>query len=604
VTTTTTEIDEIRQRALDRAQRIVNAFVCTEPIEGIHTAPRALGAAFHAAADALRDEADAATERRKKGWQSYVKELQQVAARLVGIAQDLAELSKLDPEPSALIEATRDEVAAIHEANPVKMLKDALSDEAVEPPEGWYPGEHDAAQAQFFADRVPEPATRLDPPPPTYDTPPADGGERIADVFGVPREFVKPLQHYTAATDPVTSQADVVAYLKGDTDEMSDLSPGPMRTQLSIVPGDKVEIQAGDEWTDVTHQANREAAMTLRFEDPLPPAEAFGPKLPPGVDASARRTYADLMKPVDPKLFPEHWSWSQLTSSEDCGLQQRLGRLEGVKEIPQWSNVGGSTFHAVSEQFDRGAWQAGGADLLAEAHPELITKRWNDALDAAILAETATSGIEPGEEGEHWRAADRGKENLTWWRVEGERMLAGYIRMRRTLDKRAREAGTLAQVLMLSDRRENITAPVIEWEYTRPQPTPAGMLMVKGVIDRAYRCSDGSIMIKDLKTSRRVDGTSTGQLGEYAQAILHLLGWNQHDRHPDGPGITIRGCFYDARREIFTEPVDLLAKHPADEYAYRYGAAEAHRRLGVAQPHRSNFCVSCSVAYACPVGGA
>lgn len=575
---TTTENDEIRQRALDRARRIFSVWDDTEG-----SAEMALGAAFHAAADALRDEADAATERRKKGWQSYVKELQQVAARLVGIAQDLAELSKLEPsEPPT--EPEQPSVARTE------------------------------AQTQFFADRSAEP------------------------------------EPYTAATDPATSQADVVAYLKGDTDTMP-AGLAPEQEDRLIEHAERLTIEAGNEvgapgipvhptitdvqyvinGEDVTHQVIshdlhvpaeldatrvtltdvlipqpiREAFMTLRFEDPLPPSEVFGPRLPPGVDASARRSFTDLMKPVDPALYPDHWSWSQLTSSEDCGLQQRLSRLEGVKQIPQWANVGGTTFHAIAETFDRGAWRAGGADLLPEADPELIAQRWNGALEEEILRVTEASGIKPGEEGEHWRAANRGKENLTWWRVEGERMLAGYIRMRRTLDKAAREAGTLAQPLELPDLSNlGAVAPMIEWEYVRPQSTPAGTLTVKGIIDRAYRCSDGSIMIKDLKTSGRVDSTSTGQLGEYAQAILHLLQLNEQGLARVTGNLKIMGCFYDARREIFTEPVDLLAKHPADEYAYRYGAAEAHRRLGVAQPHRSNFCVSCSVAYACPVGSA
>ena len=565
--TETSTVDAIHDKALERARRIVTAFVEAKPndLESyddayLQSMAIALGATFQAAADELRDEADAVAEAKKRGHQSLAKELQQVAARVVGIAQDLAELAKLEPpaEPAPTLNE-----AQVAEVVDVPTVVITLSDDEI-------------------ARDVVESGTKL-------------------------------IERYTQQTDPVTSHADVVAYLKGDTEELPDILPPECVARLFNVPEHMLEVDpsALDRLAALPDfTPNREAAMTLRFEDPLPPSEAFRPQLPPGVSAADRRSFADLMQPVDPARFPDHWSWSQLTQSEDCGVQSRLSRLEGVRQVPQWANVGGTAFHAVSEAFDRGAWQAGGADRLAEVHPELITQRWNGALEAEIRRVAEDSGIEPGEEGEHWRASQRGKENLTWWKVEGERMLAGYIAIRRKLDKAAREAGTLAEPFELPRTSAlpdgmTTTGPVIavELDYVRPQSTPVGVLQVHGVIDRAYRCSDGSIMIKDLKTSSRVDGTSTGQLGEYAWALMYLM-FGAYPAPGQPVETIIRGCFYDARKQIFTEPVDLRAKHPYDEYVFRYGAGEAHRRIGIMQPHKSSFCVSCSVAYACPIGGA
>jgi len=347
----------------------------------------------------------------------------------------------------------------------------------------------------------------------------------------------------------------------------------------------------------------RELVQPNPFLDPEPyrPTASRAPF--PGAEAH-RYDYAALMMPVPADRVPAHWSWSQLTTLEDCGVQYRGQRLDGIPQQPQWAHVGGTTFHTVTEAFDRGAWAAGGADLLPEVHPELIKQRWESAFAEEINRVSAATGIEIGEVGDNWRASNGGKEGYTFWLIEGERMLELYIHNRRKLDKAAREAGTLAVPLTLwinehtqPDNSNHV--PVIEYEYERKLPGPTGTLTIKGIIDRAYRCADGSIMIKDLKTGRMPNDTA--QLGEYAWALADLMTITQTG---DPAEVPIKGCFYDARKALFTDPVDLLAKHPREEYVYRYHAAEAARRAGVFMPHRSMFCASCSIRYACPVGGA
>jgi PD-(D/E)XK nuclease superfamily protein len=527
----------IHERGLERARRIYVAYceVITDSTTG------ALAAAFQAAADALHAEADAAAEARKRGHQSLTKDLRNTAGRIVGIAQDLMELSKMD-EPTLTVEPSA----------PQGLMTPIPGARA-----------HNCCDAGLVS---------WPGPCPWHND---DGTERTA-----PTEA----EHYTPATDPVVEQADVAAYLRGVTDALPE-----------VVTYDPAAEQA------TIDQEGTPMQPALAFADPEPYRPAGRPPFP---DAEQHRgyDYAALMVPVPADRIPAHWSWSQLTTIEDCGVQYRGQRLDAIPQQPQWANVGGTTFHVVTERFDRGAWQAGGADLLPEVHPELLKQRWHDAFAAEIKRVSDETGIGMGEEGGNWRASNKGAEGYTWWLIEGERMLTRYIENRRRLDAAAREAGTLAEPLMLSVhadgwigsdgvRTTGPQVPAIEYEYERKVAGPLGELAVKGVIDRAYRCADGTIMVKDLKTGRTMPDDA--QLGEYAWALFELTGV-----------LDIKGCFYDARKAIFTTPVDLLATHPHAEYAYRYHAAEATRRMGVFMPRRSPYCKGCSIRYACPVGGA
>jgi PD-(D/E)XK nuclease superfamily len=547
------EVDTIHERHLERARRIFSVW---DDSEG--SAEMALGAAFGAAADLLHEEADAATEAKKRGHQSLSKDLRNAAGRVMGIAQDLAELAKFEadtPKDDWPLPGEDTEVNAVQLHVPsgdVDGYDPSAADRLAALPTGTLTT--DEASAQFFADR------------------PAVG--------------------------------DVRAYLAGETDVLPDSATAGLDAADSKLVADvAAELRVFPEGITVP-------APHLAFEDPLPIARQFMVEPFPGANEH-RRTFADLARPVDPAGIPDHWSWSQLTSAEDCGVQHRLSRLERVPQQPQWANIGGTTFHTITEAFDRGAWQAGGADRLPEVHPELIKSRWEDAFTIEIGRVADATGIDMGPEGTNYRASKGGKENYTWWLIEGERMLAMYLATRRKLDRAAREAGTLAEPLELMAGTEPnpITgnggygyAPVIEWAYTRPVPGPTGVLNVHGVIDRAYRMVDGSIVIKDLKTG---SGTSaTGQLGEYAWALAHLLIGDHATAATSVQAPRIRGCFYDARKGIFSEPIDLLGRpnHPHEEYVYRYHTAQAARNAGVYMPRRSDYCNGCSVAHACPVG--
>jgi hypothetical protein len=537
--------DEIHERGLERARRIVQAFADEGGM------PSVLHAAFQAAGDALHAEADAATEQRKRGHQSLTKDLRNAAGRLVGIAQDLLELSKLDtPEPytPATDPATsQNDVAAYLRGETNELPPDLTDAERLLVAASDDAGAEGAAQTDVMTPGMPDPCQPIG----------CDSGFHLPGC--------------TFAT-----AVDVAADLR---------KGGPVEQYDNPSTGDRDTVMLMPD---------------LVFADPEPLRSSVR-WLPPGDAERYVQTFADLAAPIDPATLPDHLSWSQLTTLEDCGVKYRLQRLQMIPQQPQWANIGGSAFHVVTEAFDRGAWQVGGADLLAEVHAELIKQRWRDTFAAQIAMTHQETGIHMGPEGENYRAANGGKEGYTWWLIEGERMLALYVHNRRKLDAAGRAAGQLRKPL------EGLGAtgplvPVIEYAYSRKIDGPTGTVVVEGIIDRAYRCADGSLLITDLK-SGRLD-PDTGQLGEYAWTLLELLGYNESHRHPDGPGITIRGNFYDARKGLFTDPIDLLAAHPREEYVYRYHAAEAARRIGVFLPRRSSWCNGCSVKYACPVGNA
>lgn len=492
-------------RGRQRARHIVAAF------DGSYGE---LAAAFAAAAETLREDAEAFATARTKGWQSLSKELTMSAARVDVLVADLAALAG---EPAPL----REPVELGHATNGDLVYRD--------------PAETEPTREE----------TSLTP---------------IDGVF--------PDQ----APEPVAPSEEAMAYLRGDTDDpLGWLGPEP----------------------EPAPDLNKEAqAMTQTFPMAFldPESRSGRPSVPtPDGWSKHRRSVADLMVPT--RAAHTHWSWSQLTTAEDCGVRYRLQRLDDVPQVPQWANIGGTTFHLVGEAFDRAALEHGGADKLKPITKEASASMWEYTFAQEIKRVADESGLPMGDEGQHWRASRAGAENYTWWLTMGVDFVFNYVQTRQRFDRVARERGDGG--LPRKPLRLVTGEPVIEWAYEHTVGGPLGDLLVKGVIDRAYVEPDGTIMIEDLKTGRT--DPESGQLGEYAYALLGVV--------PETPNLRILGRFWDARKFIYSNPVDLLAEHPYDEYVYRYHAAEAYRRNGIYSPRKSPFCGGCSVRYACPIGG-
>lgn len=462
-------IEEIQARQHRRAERILREAREIAP----DVLPATLAGGFSTAAECLREEADAIVQSKRRGWQSTSRELVQVAARLVGIAQDLDALVGVD------IDA-----------------------------------------------------------------------------------FVQP--------DPDPAPSAIADYISGRTDQIPPAMDGGPRFDLSPLPPDDVTVTITQPADGGAPVITSEPAEGSHVQNPFSKPEPAGAYLPFVGAEQHVRTFGQLIRPIWCEDL-KHWSWSQLTTLEDCGLRYRLQRIEKLPQVPAWALVGGRAFHAAAEAFDRSA------DLDAPLDADAL---WREHFHATIAAEAAESGIPMGADGSGWRASKAGAEGYTWWLINGSRMFSDYVTMRRA------ELGSLSPLVVNEDG-----APVIEWEYSREVPGPLGLLPVTGVIDRGYvRHDDAALLVRDLKTgSTPVD---MAQLGEYAQAIVPA------GSHPP----PVLGQVYDARRNKLSEPIDLLATYPGEEYSYRYHAAESQRRGGVYSPRKSSFCGGCAVRYACPVG--
>jgi hypothetical protein len=232
---------------------------------------------------------------------------------------------------------------------------------------------------------------------------------------------------------------------------------------------------------------------------------------------------------------------------------------------------------------------------------------WNRVFHAEIAKVAAEAGGMPMDQ---WRASKQGKEGYDFWRVEGERMLAMYVDQRRKGVAAAERIGAKPRKLWHTNPTEagvtDADTPAVELPFSFTVRGPMGELRVDGILDQAWM-ADGNMLIHDLKSGSKMPD-DTFQLGVQAWGIVarvtppELFATDARAAADLLPG-RIMGAFYDARKGIYTTPVDLLDAHPWDEVVYRFHAAEAGRRAAAYTPRRSSFCGGCSVRYACPVGG-
>lgn len=536
----------------DRAQHLIDTFI-TDASADDGNAVKALANVFSVLADSFRTEADLWAASKKKGWQSIATRLRE-AAKLVGeVGDGIAKLSEVKSfqlapprEPIELSHATNGQ-GFVHGADPSAL--DRLS-------------------------QLPD-ATSPDSSP----------------AVGVPLD------------EAIAGQGDTLAYLRGDTDTLpTDLKPSPeeasvqmsdineearqMTQTFPIDPNAMTGIVNGPLGAlpegDFTEPVSVRALMRTGYV----PVQLAGQTLP---------TFASLLTPPPASIVPDHWSWSQLESSEGCGLRYRLGRVEGYTQIPQWANIGGDAFHMATAGIDRTQQQTGAP---YPSNETVIASIWEASFNQAIADVASTSPVPISE----WRAANGGKENQDWWRVEGEAMLQRWCEERAKL-----AAGASPRKLALlphsngsehaaTDDRNHAYA--VEWPFTITVPGPLGELTYTNIVDRVWECADGTLLVEDLKTGSRIP-KDTGQLGTYAWGVASLIPRNGLNR--DGANPRIMGAFYNARKGLWTPAVDLLAAHPWDEFVYRLHTAEAKRRAGLYSPHVTDLCSACSVRYACPL---
>lgn len=531
----------IEDKAKTRAVVVVNALATglslAMPGEGQLSA--GLAAALKTLADDFRAEAELWTKSQRKGWQSTSTQLRQVASRVAAVGVDVGKLVsttriKIETPDSMLTEENR--------ADARDELMDYLRGDTDTPP----------ADLAATVDRQMQatPLPSADPAPET----PRDALDR--------------------------SGVDKVATLNEEAKSMTQTFPIDPVSMMQIVngpAGPAVEVPAA-------------SLPDGDFQDPRPMSELMvANRYAPPTGDMLLPTFASLLTPPPSSKLPGHWSWSQLETSENCGLQYRLDRIEQYTRIPQWANIGGDAFHRATDAIDYTRHQTGAP---YPSNESVIDNLWNDTLNA-IVGEIAAASPVPAT---RWRVSNGGKENYDWWRVEGAAMLRRWCALRTELAAVANPR----KLAMLPnpngpehepDDRNHALA--VEWPFNFDVPGPLGTLRFEGIADRVWQCADGSMLVEDLKSGYRIP-KDTGQLGSQAWGVVHSGAVGKtHTR--------IMGVFYDARRGVWTPAVDLLAAHPWDELVYRLHTAEAKRRTGLYSPHVTDLCVACSVNYACPL---
>lgn len=362
-------------------------------------------------------------------------------------------------------------------------------------------------------------------------------------------------------------------------------TPGDLLAKMSqgVNPDLPPHVEVfGGTYDSASWAQNREGISTVETAQ-FPFSEPVGPAAP----AVKPLTFAELAAlPRD--AMPEHLSWSQITSLEDCAAAYGIERLGGHAGKPNWSTVGGKAVHRVIDTIETSI--AGGVEPSVFGDPMTLQTLW-DMYFAVEIQETVRASGVPSEA---WRVPNRGLEGYDWWRVQGMDMVGRYMDARRH-DQRSPVVDA-AEILYVPHTVDGATSleRCIEYEMTMD----VDGVPVKLVIDQAWRLADGTIVIVDVKTGR-TPGDS-GQLGLYAHALLQVLHHEYIDERSPAPRIL--GTFYDARKGAYSEPVDLLERHPWEEYLYRVGAAEERRNARYFAPRRSSFCNGCGVQALCPVG--
>jgi hypothetical protein len=325
------------------------------------------------------------------------------------------------------------------------------------------------------------------------------------------------------------------------------------------------------------------------FTDSTAPTSRARP-VPPSMVNVTPYVWADFAEAAAPSTIPDHMSPSQLSTLDTCAAQARISRYDGNPGIPLWGAVGGTAFHRAVEEIERDVHAAGATGIhLAPLFGE-VDAVWNKAFHAVIAEEIAKSGVPMTD----WYASGGGKENYSWWLVEGGEMVKRYVTYRVKHDDGRK-------VLVLPDGR-----PAIELELSFNLWNPGTMtdpLPVKVILDIVWQLPDGSLEIWDHKTRRDYMGpiVDTIQLGTQGWALNHLLA-DLEDAGHTGVLNAITTRYFDARKGQLTDAFDPIERHPIEELEMRYADGDDKRRNRPAIPVRSNLCKACPVAYLCPVG--
>jgi hypothetical protein len=448
-----------------------------------------------------------------------------------------------------------------------------------------------------------EPRERLSPSPELGEHRPSEGGTDAASLPGPGGRCAVGNVHDASTlkcscgyTVTRANTGEIEAFLSGATDELPTRSdhrcpdcgavvdhdtsnvacPNCARSVNGIVDalpnaaayiGDALEPRQRNAHTAVDREYAHVVADPMSTVDPFSPIPraVWAPTIPPNGKAW---TTADLLTPVDATSLPAHLSFSQATSVVECGAKYRMQRIANVPQVPQWANVGGTTFHACVEFIEHNTGMTDHSGL------------WNMQFEEQIDTAEQSSGMTR----EQFRASARGREGYDWWRVEGAAMLQRYVDWRRG-------DGAGQQLLNGPDG-----APMLEWATTYN----VDGVPFTTILDSVWAQLLGQLRaaVADMKPQTAIIRDWKTGAGTPDNRQLCTQAWGLRKAGWKGP---ILAQFFDAREGTFSEPFDPFERMGWDDVRYFVLSADAQRRLPILPARPSDFCGGCSVAYACPI---
>jgi hypothetical protein len=255
---------------------------------------------------------------------------------------------------------------------------------------------------------------------------------------------------------------------------------------------------------------------------------------------------------------PAYRSYSQLDQWMTCGEQFRLARRVGIKEKPSVWLPGGTAFHTTSEHIDH--------DTLLDGS---IQRTWEAEFDKAIQAQLDslktddlwTVGYPPEwRDPKQWRAADKGKEDLDWWRVTGAAWCQGYADWRESSQLEIYEHGDVTLI-------ETELMPILHG-------VPVKMFPDRIMVDR-----HGQLLVVDLKTGKPANLSASGfQFGVYKVGVEKLL------------GVSIEwGAYYASRKGELMPPIPI-GHWTEDRVGSLFAMFDRQERAGEYLPNIGSHC--------------
>lgn len=250
---------------------------------------------------------------------------------------------------------------------------------------------------------------------------------------------------------------------------------------------------------------------------------------------------------------PRRRSYSQLDTYLKCPELYMYKYVQRLPEEPSVWSIGGTAFHQVAEWYLLG-------DLDRDPSTQQLWDAWNRAWDLAYQ-ETLDRNPTADPDVRTWRAANKGREDVGWWKANGFRMVSDFVTWRNTTGKDL--------TVLADDDRLYLEAKL--------EVALGGVHMI-AIPDALVLDEHGQLGILDYKTGKEPKGSL--QLGVYKAAVLEALGME-----------AVWGLYYMARKAQLV-PRDLTAWTPT-HIGGMFADFDTRERMGQYPPKPGSHCSYC-----------